>query len=192
MTRSQMMRSTKLHDQIITNFASEPTLGYNMLYDAYMSMSLEARRTGSKKKAWSRYGKKIRKLAVAYTLTCAVTAAIETAFDALRDDDDEDENLLFSWLKNFLSNMSITGKIPYIKEIHSLIKGYSLSRSEFAWVEDLWSAGNKIVKFVQGEGDFEKTLKACLKALSELTGLPGYSAYRDGYALVETLGDFVE
>ena len=192
MTRSQMMRSTKLHDQIMTNFASEPTLGYNMLYDAYMSMALETRRTGSKKKAWEKHGKKIQRLAVSYTLTCTVTAAIEVAFDAFRNDDDEEKNLLLAWLTNFLSNMSITSKIPYIKELHSVIKGYRTSRSELAWVEDAWNAGNRISKLVQGKGDFEKTLRACLKALSELTGLPGFSAYRDGYALIETIGDFIE
>ena len=192
MTRSQMMRSTKGLDQFFTNFASEPTLGYNMLYDAYMSMALETRRTGSAKKAWEKYGKKIQRLAVSYTLTCAVTAAIEVAFDAFRNDDDEEKNLLLAWLTNFLSNMSITSKIPYIKELHSVIKGYRTSRSELAWAEDAWNAGNKIAKLVQGKGDFEKTLRACLKALSELTSLPGFSAYRDGYALIETIGDFIE
>lgn len=192
MTRSQMMRSTKGLDQFFTNFASEPTLGYNMLYDAYISMALETRRTGSKKKAWEKYGKKIQRLAVSYTLTCTVTAAIEVAFDAFRNDDDEEKNLLLAWLTNFLSNMSVTSKIPYIKELHSVIKGYRTSRSELAWAEDAWNAGNRIAKLVQGEGDFEKTLRACLKALSELTGLPGFSAYRDGYALIETIGDFIE
>ena len=163
-----------------------------MLYDAYMSMALETRRTGSKKKAWEKHGKKIQRLAVSYTLTCTVTAAIEVAFDAFRNDDDEEKNLILAWLTNFLSNMSITSKIPYIKELHSVIKGYRTSRSELAWVEDAWNAGNRISKLVQGKGDFEKTLRDCLKALSELTGLPGFSAYRDGYALIETIGDFIE
>lgn len=189
MTRSQMMRSTKMHDQIMTNFASEPTLSYNMLYDAYRDVAVDSRKMG-KLKALQKNRGKLGRIALAYTATNAVAALIETLFDAFRDDDD-DENILWLFIENFLSDMSITAKIPYIKEIHSLIKGYGLSRSELAWMESLYKATNDVVKVAQGNPNWMKLTKDSLKALSEMSGLPAYNVYRDGKALVETIDDFI-
>ena len=192
MTRSQMMRSTKMHDQIMTNFASEPTLAYNMLQDAYMEYSLDARRMG-KKEAIKKNGKRIARIVYAYTMTNAVAALVESAFDAFRDDDDEEMDMatfMMLYLKNFASDMSITGKIPFIKEIHSLIKGYSVSRSELAWMESSYKAVTGIYKNLQGKGKPVTTIKNSLKTISYLSSLPFYNVYRDTMALLNKLDLF--
>lgn len=68
LTRSEMMRSSDGRDKMLTAFASEPTLAYNMLQDAYMEMSLEARRLKqagekhSKKKAFAKHGKRMARV----------------------------------------------------------------------------------------------------------------------------------
>ena len=185
MTRSQMMRSSKLHDQIMTNFASEPTLSYNMIQDAYMGYKLDAKRMG-KAEALKKNGKRIARIVVAYTLTSAITAAIEAGFDIFRDDEDEEEDVLAMWLENFLSNMSITAKIPYIKEAHSLIKGYGLNRTELEWMETSYKAVEGLYKnVVLDKGNPLTTLKNSLKSASYLSSLPFYNLYRDSMALLD-------
>ena len=195
MTRSQMMRSTKMHDQIMTNFASEPTLAYNMLQDAYMEYALDARKMG-KKEAFKKNGKRIGRILTAYTMTNAIAALVESGFDAFRDDDDEEEMDMIAFMKlylgNFASDMSITGKIPYIKEIHSLIKGYSVSRSELAWAESSYKAITGIYKNIQGKGNPATTLKNTLKSISYLSSLPFYNVYRDAMATLNKLDIFTE
>ncbi len=194
MTRSQMMRSTKMHDQVMTNFASEPTLSYNMLQDAYMEFSLDARRT-SKKEAWKKHRGRMGRILYAYTMTNAVAALVESAFDAFREDDDEEMDMITFmklYLSNFASDMSITGKIPYIKEIHSLIKGYSVSRSELAWMESSYKAVTGIYKNLQGKGKPITTIKNSIKTISYLSSLPFYNMYRDTMALLNKLDLFTE
>jgi hypothetical protein len=118
MTRSQMMRSSDGWDKMLTAFASEPTLAYNMLQDAYMSYSLDKRRMG-KKEAVRKNAKHIARVVSAYTITNIFAALVESGFDALRDsgDDDDEKDMAYFmslYLENFASDMSITGKIPYI------------------------------------------------------------------------------
>jgi hypothetical protein len=184
MTRSQIMRSTKLHDQIMTNFASEPTLAYNMLQDAYMGYELDRRKMGVKE-ALKKNGKKVARTMFAYTMTNAMAALVESVFDAFRDDDDEEMDIakfMELYLSNFASDMSITAKIPFIKEAHSLIKGYSISRSELAWMESSYNALTGVYKNLNGKGKPLTTIKNILKTTSYISGLPFYNAFRDTMA----------
>ena len=192
MTRSQMMRSTDTKDKLLTAFASEPTLSYNMLQDAYMGLSLDARRMG-KKEAWKKNGKRMARIVFAYTMTNAIAALIESGFDALRDDEDEEDMLAFMklYLKNFASDMSITGKIPYIKEIHSMIQGFGSSRSDTQWMEETTKAITTWYKvFATGKGKPSTAIKYSIKGISDLTGLPFYNVYRDTMAVLNKLDLF--
>lgn len=194
MTRSQIMRSTKMHDQSLTNFASEPTLSYNMLQDAYMSYRLDARRMG-KKEAIKKNGKKIGRILWVYTVANAVVALVESAFDALRDDDDEEMDFakfMQYYLSNFASDMSLTAKIPYIKELHSIIKGYGLSKTELEWADSAYKAVTGFYKYLQGKGNPSTTIKNTLKTMSYLSTLPFYTVYRDNMAIFNKLDLFNE
>ena len=127
----------------------------------------------------------------AYTMTNALTALIEAGFDIFRDDDDEEEDILAMWLENFSSNMSITAKIPYIKEVHSLIKGYGLNRTELEWMETSYKAVEGLYKnIVEGKGNPITTLKNSLKSASYISSLPFYNVYRYGMALLDKTGVF--
>jgi hypothetical protein len=188
MTRSQMMRSSNTYDKLLTAFASEPTLSYNMLQDAYMGYSLDARRM-SKAEAFKKNGKKIARTLVAYTMTNALVALVESGFDAFREDDDEEEMDLATFMKyyltNFLSDMSITAKIPYIKEAHSVIKGFGSSRTDTQWMDSMVKAGKAWAKTFSGEGSAKSTIKYTLKAFSDVSGLPFYNVYRDSAAFLD-------
>ena len=204
MTRSQMMRSGDKLDKLTTSFMSEPTLSYNMVLDAVMDIKLESRRNGSKN-AWKKYGWKLARTAYAYTMTNALAALIETAFDAYRDDDDEEKDLLDyvkRYFANFAEDMSIVGKIPILKDALSIIQGYGASYSVLAGFEGLYKAVTQWWKiFTTDKGNPATALKNTLKALSSISGLPFYNVYRDvsagldkffGVEIKELLNDLVD
>ena len=184
MTRSQMMRSSDGRDKFITAFASEPTLSYNMIQDAYMELSLDARRIG-KKEAWKKNKNRIARIVTAYTITNALAALVESAFDAYREDDDEEMDMIKFmklYLKNFAFDMSIGNKIPYVKDLYGALQGYSSSRMDIQWAQYLFSALNtkKPSKFVRDS----------IRSVSQLFGLPFYNAYRDLMAALNKLDLF--
>lgn len=182
MTRSQMMRSSKLYDKMLTAFASEPTLAYNMVVDAYVQFSLDKRRM-SKGEAWRKNRTHIARVASAYIMTNAVAALVESAFDAYRDDDDEEKDLVYfmkTYLSNFAQDMSLVGKIPYIKDIVSIFQGYGASRTDIAWMESLYKALTGTWKlFTSDNGNPGKVAKNWIKFVSSTKGLPLYNIYRD-------------
>ncbi len=193
MTRSQMMRSSDGKDKLLTAFASEPTLSYNLLQDAYFEYKLDARRLG-KKEAMAKNGKRIARVLTAYTMTNAIAALVESAFDALRDDDDEEMDVMAFmkyYFSNFASDMSITAKIPYIKEIHSAIKGFGSSRTDTQWMENITKAMTSLYKIsTGGKGKVSTVGKYLLKGVSDLSGLPFYNVYRDTMAVLNKLDLF--
>ena len=194
MTRSQMMRSTDRFDKMLTAFASEPTLAYNMLQDAYMGLHLDARHMG-KKEAWKKNGKRVARIVTSYTATNAIVAIIESAFDAFRDDEDEEMDIL-KFLKNYylpniLSDMSITSKIPYVKEIRSMIQGFGSSRTDTQWMENMTKAITTWYKIIATDkGKPSTAIKYSVKALSDVSGIPFYNLWRDSMALLNKLDLF--
>lgn len=190
LTRSEFMRSPDGRDKILSMFASEPTLAYNILQDAYIQTSLDARELGSKKAALKKNGKKIARALTAYTITNAVAALVESGFDVLRDDDDEEINIaefMKLYLANFAADMSIVGKIPYLKDGLSILQGYSPSRSDIQWMQSAYYTLLGIRKHLEGEGNPVTTIKNGIKTFSYLSGLPFYNAYRDAMATLDKL-----
>lgn len=202
MTRSEMMRSADGFDKILTTFASEPTISYNMLADAYLQTQLDARELGSKKAAVKKNSKYMARVVVAYTTTNLVAALVESGFDILRDDDDEEmdmEELMKLYLENFATNQSILAKIPWLKEGISMLQGFSSTRMDTQGMQAFANALKQVMKLAFGEGSWGKTIKSGVQAASYLSGLPFYNAYRDlmaGIALLtpeeldEILKDF--
>ena len=190
MTRSQMMRSGELYDKMLTAFASEPTLAYNMLQDAYVGLKLDARRMG-KKEAWKKNSKYIARVVTAYTLTNAMAALIESAFEVFRDDDEDEEmdmqEFMLIYLSNFGANQGLTTKIPYIKEIASILQGFSSSRTDTQWMQSFGYALQGWMKVANGEGNALTATKNSIRAMSYLSGLPFYNTYRDFMAALNKL-----
>ena len=192
MTRSQMMRSSQIYDKMLTAFASEPTLAYNMVQDAYMGYKLDERQMG-KKEAIKKNGKKMARVVTAYTLTNALAALVESGFDAFRDDEDEEMDLaefMKIYLSNFAYDMSLTAKIPYVKELVSILQGFSSSRTDTQWMQSFGYFLQGIMKNAQGKGSVQGTVKHGLRTLSYLSGLPFYNAYRDLMSALDKFGIF--
>jgi hypothetical protein len=187
MTRSQLMRSGNMYEKMLTAFSSEPTLAFNMLQDAVVTARLEKRATG---KVGKDSYKKIARVFTAYTVTNVIAALIESGFDAFRDDDDEEMDaakFMEYYLKNFATDMSIIGKIPYIKELVSIAQGFSSSRSDTQWMQTFSSVISNVFKMAQGNGNPSKLLKDVVKLLSFVSGLPFYNVYRDLMATLNKL-----
>lgn len=189
MTRSQMMRSGSMYEKMLTAFSSEPTLAFNMLQDAYVQTKQDAKKMG-KKEALKKNGKMIARVVTAYTITNAVAALIESGFDAFRDDDDEEMDaakFMEYYLTNFLTDMSISGKIPYVKEFVSIAQGFSSSRSDTQWMQTFANVISNVYKMSQGDGNPSKMFKDGIKLSSFMSGLPFYNAYRDMIAALDKL-----
>jgi hypothetical protein len=187
MTRSEMMRSSDGFDKMLTSFASEPTLSYNMLADAVIQYRLDVREVG-KTEAIKKNKKHIGRVLVAYTTTNLVAALIESGFDALRDDDDEEMDgaeFFKLYLENFATNQSILAKIPWLKEAISIVQGFSPSRMDTQGMQTFANAFKQTWKLTQGEGSWGKTIKSHVQAFSYLTGLPFYNAWRDFWASID-------
>lgn len=187
MTRSHMMRSKDGKDKMLTAFMSEPTLAYNMLQDCYFDWKLTERQTGSKQTAFKKHGKKMARVITAYTVTNMICALVESGFDIFRDDDDEmtPEDFIKLYLKNFASDMSILNKIPYAKEVVSMLQGYSSSRTDTQWMQYMTYTITGIGKLIAGEGNVYTTAKNAMRGFSQMTGLPLYNAWRDVTALLD-------
>jgi hypothetical protein len=181
MTRSQMMRSPDGFDKILTNFASEPTLSYNMLMDVFFDWRMEARRT-NKANAFAKYKGKMLRVATAYTATNLVTALLETAFQAYRDDDEEEEDLaeyVATFIENFGSNMGITTKIPYVKDLISILQGFTSKRTDTQWMQNFVYAFKEWMKIFDGKGNVYKAVYRTTDIVSQLSGIPISNAMRE-------------
>ena len=186
MTRSQMMRSSDMYDKMLTSFASEPTLAYNMMQDASWEVKL-AKRRGESRADMRKHKSHFLRVATAYTVTNIMCALIEAGFDAFRDEEEEEMDLatfMKMYLTNFATDMSFTAKVPYIKEIVSILQGYSSSRTDTQWMQSFGYALNGVKKIMEGKGDAYKTFKHLMRGLSYVSGLPFYNLWRDSMSLL--------
>lgn len=189
MTRSHLMRSNEMWHKMMTSFMSEPTIAYNMLADAYTGWKLTEREIGSKQKAFKAHGKKMARVITAYTMTNMFAALVEAGFDIFRDDEEmTEEAFLEAYIKNFMSDMSVINKIPYAKEITSLLQGYSSSRTDTQWMQYLAKTLEGIQKHLEGKGNVYTTAKNAMRTVSYATGLPIYNAWRDATATLDKTG----
>lgn len=208
MTRSQNMRKKGVFAGMTTAFMSEPTLSYNMVLDAYNDYMTEYRQSGDRGAAWKKTKGKLGRVLLAYVATASAAAMVESFFDALRDDD-EYASFAEKWLEamefrgnffkgNLWNDLLIHNKIPFVKDIDSLLHGYSNSRMDMEAISNLFKAYKIWKETVQlALGNLDKPtdityngrmtlwgkIYPTMKALSQLTGLAASNAARDVIAI---------
>lgn len=214
LTRSEIMRSSTAYDKLVTAFMAEPTLSYNILMDAASQYSLDVRANG-KANAWSRNGKTIGKAFMVYAASAALAAFAESVWDAVRDDDDEEFWKKF-WQAFFGEKDGLQGlldgnieqdlwlitKIPYVKDIVSLLSGYKQSNMATDAVSNLINAFRIWRETYQlSKGEIDKATELTywgrmtpwgkiyktMQSLSQLSGIPASGAFRDVFAIWNTL-----
>lgn len=185
--RTQIMRSANAFNRLSTSFMSEPSKVYNMvLRGAYDLIHTEK---GSQ--ARKRAAKNVARTGAALVASFAVNAVAQSLVDALRDDDREKdylEKLGDAYGENFFSNFDPLGYIPYIKDVESIIQGFTVERSDLEGVADLVQACVTMKKVIEGESTktpLNAGVDLAAKALDAI-GLPGSNIKRDVTALLST------
>ena len=214
MTRSHMMRGSGTLSKMTTSFMSEPTVSYNMVMESTRQIAEDAKRLGMRvalRRNWKVAGRAYQ----AYIVSAVVTAIVESLYDALRDSDDDDYldkvwkafggekpetvkdgilNVIFGLNGNLAGDINPIGKVPYLRDVVSILGGYSNGRMDTEAVANLKKAVDIWDEVIRLQtGDLDKATKTTYygnmttygmiyptaKALSQLTGLPGSAAMRE-------------
>ena len=214
MTRSHMMRGSGTLSKMTTSFMSEPTVSYNMVMESTRQIAEDAKRLGMRvaiRRNWKVAGRAYQ----AYIVSAVVTAIVESIYDALRDSDDDDYldkvwkafggekpetvkdgilNVIFGLNGNLAGDINPIGKVPYLRDVVSILGGYSNGRMDTEAVANLKKAVDIWDEVIRLQtGDLDKATKTTYygnmttygmiyptaKALSQLTGLPGSAAMRE-------------
>lgn len=214
MTRSHAMRGSGTLTKMATSFMSEPTVSYNMVMESTRQIAEDAKRMGLRpaiRRNWKTAGRAYQ----AYIVSAIVTAIVESLYDALRDSDDDKYldkvwkalggekpetvkdgilDVIFGLNGNLAGDINPIGKVPYLRDVVSILGGYSNGRMDTEAVAnlkksiDIW---DEVIRLQTG--DLDKATKTTYygnmttygmiyptaKALSQLTGLPGSAAMRE-------------
>lgn len=209
LTRSHNMRSKSTYASLATAFMSEPTLSYSMVEDAFADY-LDERKLTNGKAAWQKVQGKFMKALSIYAASAAASAIVESIADAWRDDDDYQsfvEKILEAmfgtkdgWFLdgNLIGDLSVTAKLPLVKDIWSMLGGYSSDRMDLASIQNLIKAGQIWWETIGlATGRLEKPtdvtyngkmtwygkLYNTFKPLSQLTGYAGSNLMRETAAI---------
>lgn len=177
MTRSQLMRNKNLFWKMATSFMSEPTVTWNMLYDA----GIEAFKN---KKTGAAIG-----ITASVLVSVILTNLAKATVTAARDDDDEEATYLERYAKNaaegLINDAVPLNYMPIVRDIYSKLQGYEVERADMGIINDMLAAGEVML-------DEEKTPIAKVKSLvtlvSIMTGLPAKNIWRDVEAAFNTAG----
>lgn len=199
--RSQIMREKTIYKQMTTSFMGEPIKTYNMMRNSIVALMKDNTKENRNK---------VVRSFVTLTFNAVAVAAAAAVVDALRDDDD-DETWAEKWLEAFRGDYekaesggekimaflsSNVGQntnpftyIPYLKDVVSLLQGYTVQRTDIGWVSDIIKSGNVLMQYIKGESPYTFTavLANTAASLSKATGLPIASAKRDMEAIKNTV-----
>ena len=204
MQRTQIMRDANGLTKQATAFMGEPLKTLNMFmrsYDAWRFEQNTPKRSAAMKKMTRTIG--------AVLVTDVVNALVQSLVDAFRDDDkdkgywerylekltgftgdreqDTPLNVLFG--SNIWDNMDPLGRIPYAKDIKSLMQGFTVSRMDADAAGDFINAAQLFIRSAQGDGK-KTTLyaaKQLLTAGSKIFGISVANVGRDVWAIARSI-----
>lgn len=201
--RSQIARSDSAINRMSVSFMSEPLKTYNM----FISAVRDVRSADDATKAAAR--KKVARTAVVLITANVVNALMQSIVDAIRDDDRDkkyggrllkaligtsgDEETLGEKFKAVLSGniakaLDPIGYIPYVKDVESLIRGYSMDRMDMESISLIVGSVQKLVKAF--EEDNKTTINSALADViingAALFGVPASSLRRDVLGVMKT------
>ena len=186
--RSQIMRSADGVAKMATSFMAEPTKQYNELVSAIYEVR-NAQETPQRNKAVKRLARTTASLVVA----SALNAVVKSIVDALRDDDRDKkywERFLSKIPENLKDEANPFSYIPYVRDISSLIQGYSIDRMDMETIGNVVSASKTLIKALRG--DSTKTVGNAMSALiseaARMLGVPAANIKRDLLGIANTIG----
>ena len=196
--RTQIMRSQSEINQLATSFMAEPLKTYDMLYRAAADLknayTADIKDNEKKTELRKKTRNKAARAATVFVLTGVATSIAASAVDMLRDDDrdkDNKEKYIASLKSNIVDNLNLLNNIPWVKEIPSIIAGYTPTRADLSGFEDMIYAWNQIKKLKDGTSQYTPQYVAVYTAqmASKLTGIPIKSLTRDMGAVIDSIFD---
>lgn len=204
MQRTQIMRDANGLTKQATAFMGEPLKTLNMFmrsYDAWRFEQNIPKRSAAMKKMTRTIG--------AVLVTDVVNALVQSLVDAFRDDDkdkdywarylekltgftgDKEKDTFLNVLlgSNIWDNADPLGRIPYAKDIKSLMQGFTVSRMDADAAGDFINAAQLFIRSAQGEGK-KTTLyaaKQLLTAGSKIFGVSVANVGRDVWAIARSV-----
>ena len=169
LSRSHLMRSKNIFDNMVSSFMSEPTVSLNMLMSA-------ARAAGTKTKV----GKKFAGRAVAaFVGNVLLNTALKSLVTAARDDDEDEtylEKYISAFVDNFVQDINPMNLIPYVKDLISIFEGYTVERADMSLVDDLAQS----IKMLSSDNKtIDEKLESLAGSLSAFIGVPTKNVLRD-------------
>lgn len=204
MQRTQIMRDANGLTKQATAFMGEPLKTLNMFmrsYDAWRFEQNVPKRSAAMKKMTRTIG--------AVLVTDIVNALVQSLVDAFRDDDkdkgywarylekltgftgDKEQDTFLNVLlgSNLWDNADPLGRIPYAKDIKSLMQGFTVSRMDADAAGDFINAAQLFIRSAQGDGK-KTTLyaaKQLLTAGSKIFGVSVANVGRDVWAIARSI-----
>lgn len=201
MQRTQIMRDSDALTRQATSFLGEPLKSLNILMRSYDAWRFE---TNTQKRSAAL--KQLKRSVGALLVTDIINSLAQSLVDALRDDDKEkkywarffaaltgvsgDEESFGELAKNVLlegnlkGNITLVGRLPYAKDLISILQGYSVERMDADAIGDIVRATQTMYSSVTGEGKYT-TAYACkqlLTAVSKIFGVSVANLGRDVWA----------
>ena len=201
MQRTQIMRDSDALTRQATSFMGEPLKSLNILMRSYDAWRFE---TNTQKRSAAL--KQLKRSVGALLVTDLINSLAQSLVDALRDDDKEkkywarffaaltgvsgDEESFGELAKNVLlegnlkGNITLVGRLPYAKDLISILQGYSVERMDADAIGDIVRATQTMYSSVTGEGKYT-TAYACkqlLTAVSKIFGVSVANLGRDVWA----------
>ena len=203
--RSNIMRGKSDLAKQATSFMGEPIMSLNVFMRAWDNLRYEENPAKRSKAI-----KTVGRAAAALLVTDVVNALAQSIADAGRDDDPDkdywekfltaltgvtgDEDATWKLLKNIVlegnlgSNIDKAGNVPFVKDILSLVQGYSVSRTDMQVFSDIVSASKDFINSMGGSGKKTRAeaMANMFAACSKLFGLPVSNIKRDAMATIRT------
>lgn len=208
MQRTQIMRDSDALTRQATSFMGEPLKSLNILMRSYDAWRFE---TNTQKRSAAL--KQLKRSVGALLVTDIINSLAQSLVDALRDDDKEkkywarffaaltgvsgDEESFGELAKNVLlegnlkGNITLVGRLPYAKDLISILQGYSVERMDADAIGDIVRATQTMYSSVTGKGKYT-TAYACkqlLTAVSKIFGVSVANLGRDVWALARSIAN---
>lgn len=208
MQRTQIMRDSDALTRQATSFMGEPLKSLNILMRSYDAWRFE---TNTQKRSAAL--KQLKRSVGALLVTDILNSLAQSLVDALRDDDKEkkywarffaaltgvsgDEESFGELAKNVLlegnlkGNITLVGRLPYAKDLISILQGYSVERMDADAIGDIVRATQTMYSSVTGKGKYT-TAYACkqlLTAVSKIFGVSVANLGRDVWALARSIAN---
>lgn len=208
MQRTQIMRDSDALTRQATSFMGEPLKSLNVLMRAYDAWAYE---TNPHKRGKAL--KQLKRSVGALLVTDVVNALAQSIVDGLRDDD-KDKNWAERILEaftgysgdeknageaaknvvlggNLISNINPVGRIPYLKDILSILQGYTVDRMDAAAADDIIRTSKT---FIKGLGGDSKTttaynLKQVMLMCSKVFGISVGNMGRDMWSIARSIAN---